>query len=337
MPNIKTNIRSWKEHAAFWLFIFLFVFDYHFLENNWLEAIGNTLLELLTYAVVIYLNLLFLIPNLLENRRQGWYLAAMAAVVVAYILLMRLTGWESHFYEIGGWRNVFSMALNTSLFLLISTLYWFFKRGQAEREQQLVLRSEKLEAELKFLRTQISPHFIFNTLNNVYSLALDRHENAAPMVAKLSGILRYVLYEGAGGQVFLKKEMEVLRQYVELFLLKKARSQNVDFFVEGNPNAWQIAPMLLLNIVENALKHSHLEQDESAWVKIHAEILEDGSLVFSAANSTAAGSPPGDAGGVGLPNLRRHLEINYPASHSLELKNEGQVFSVVLRINLKKS
>lgn len=73
------------------------------------------------------------------------------------------------------------MALNTSLFLLISTLYWFFKRGQAEREQQLVLRSEKLEAaELKFLRTQISPHFIFNTLNNVYSLALDRHENAAP-------------------------------------------------------------------------------------------------------------------------------------------------------------
>jgi LytS/YehU family sensor histidine kinase len=75
--------------------------------------------------------------------------------------LLPVAGFLFHFYEIGGWRNVFSMALNTSLFLLISTLYWFFKRGQAEREQQLVLRSEKLEAaELKFLRTQISPHFI---------------------------------------------------------------------------------------------------------------------------------------------------------------------------------
>ncbi len=232
---------------------------------------------------------------------------------------------------------MFSMLLNTLLFLLISTLYWHFKQWQEERERQLILRSEKLEAELKFLRTQISPHFIFNTLNNIYSLALEGHENAAPMVAKLSGILRYVLYDGADERVFLKKEMEALRQYGDLFLLKKPRSRNVDFFVEGSLNGWQIAPMLLVNIIENALKHSNLEQDETAWVKVHAEISEGGSLVFTAENSVLNSASASEPGGIGLPNLRRQLEINYPGNYQLEMKSEGQIFSVTLRLNLKKA
>lgn len=337
MPFTSIKNKVGLEHAAFWLFMFFFVFDYHFLENNWSEAIGSTLLELLTYAAIIYLNLFLLIPKLLKPKRLGWYLASLAAVVAGYVLLMRRTGWENHFYDIGGWRNVFSMLLNTSLFLLISSLYWYFKQWQEERERQLVLRSEKLEAELKFLRTQISPHFIFNTLNNIYSLALEGHENAAPMVAKLSGILRYVLYEGAGERVFLKKEMEALRQYVDLFLLKKPRSRNVDIFVEGSLNGWQIAPMLLVNIVENALKHSNLEQDESAWVKVHAEISEEGFFVFTAENSVSNMEPVSEPGGIGLPNLRRQLEINYPGSYQMEMKNEGQIFGVTLRLNLKKA
>lgn len=317
--------------------MFLFVFDYHFLENNWTQAIGSTLLELLTYAVIVYLNLHLLIPFFLKKKRATLYLSGMAAVVAGYVVLMRLTGLEDYFYEQGGWRNVFSLVLNTSLFLLISTLYWHFKQGQAARERQLVLRSEKLEAELKFLRIQISPHFIFNTLNNIYSLSLEGHENAAPMVAKLSAILRYVLYEGAGSLVLLKKETEALRQYVDLYLLKKTRSRNVDFYTEGNLNGWQIAPMLLVNIVENALKHSNLEQNPDAWVKIQADISTEGMLRFSAENSVSPNAPVNEAGGIGLANLRRQLEINYPENHVLEIKNEDKTFGVTLRLNLKKA
>jgi sensor histidine kinase YesM len=337
MQNLSIKKIIGLEHAAFWGFMFLFVFDYHFLEQNWAEAIGNTLLELLTYAVIIYLNLLLLIPVFLKNKRHTWYLLTLSIVVVVYVLLMQLTGWEHFFYELGGWRNVFSMILNTSLFLFISTLYWYFKQWQAQRERQLILRNEKLEAELKFLRTQISPHFIFNTLNNIYSLALAGHENAAPMVAKLSGILRYVLYEGAGDWVFLKKEIETLRQFVDLFLLKKPRSQNVDFYIEGSPNGWQMAPMLLVNIVENALKHSNLEQDAAAWVKIHIEITSTGSLFFVAENSISPSIQTAELGGIGLANLRRQLEINYPESHQLTIKNDDASFLLSLRLNLKNT
>jgi LytS/YehU family sensor histidine kinase len=135
----------------------------------------------------------------------------------------------------------------------------------------------------------------------------------------------------------MQQETEALRQYVDLYLLKKPRSRNVDFYTEGNLNGWQIAPMLLVNIVENALKHSNLEQNPDAWVKIHADISTEGVLKFSTENSASPNAPVNNAGGIGLANLRRQLEINYPENHVLEIKNEDKTFGVTLRLNLKKA
>lgn len=335
-PSFSTLRIQLLEHAAFWLFIFLFVFDYHFLENNWAEAIGTTLLEVMTYCALVYLNLLGLIPVFLKKKWVFWYLVSLAMVVAGYVFLMRATGWEHQFYEIGGWRNVFSMLLNTSLFLLISSLYWYFKQWQVERERYFVLKNEKLEAELNFLRTQISPHFVFNTLNNIYTLALQKHDNTAPMVAKLSALLRHILYEGSQRQILLKKEIETLKQYIELQLLRKPRSQNVDFFVEGNLNGWLIAPMLLINFVENAFKHSQVDHDENAWIKVYCDIMEGGKLHFSTENNTVSTAVSSLSSGIGLQNAQRQLELDYPESHLLSLQNEGGVFRVQLTIQLKK-
>jgi LytS/YehU family sensor histidine kinase len=246
---------------------------------------------------------------------------------------MRWSGLEQQFYIYTGWRNVFSMVLNTSLFLLISSLYWFFKQGQIEREKYLIVKNEKLEAELSFLRTQISPHFIFNTLNNVYTLALQKHDNTAPMVAKLSSLLRHILYESNQGQILLRKEIDTLKQYIELHLLKKPRSQNIDFYTEGALNSWKITPMLLINFVENAFKHSGIDQNENAWVKINSEISEDGLFVFSTENTVFSISD-NETGGIGLKNMRRQLEIDYPNTHTLIIKNEQGIFSVHLTIKL---
>jgi sensor histidine kinase YesM len=334
--SISERSKTFLEHVTFWLFMFLFVFDYHFRENNWAQAIGATLLEVLTYAIIIYLNLGVLIPIFLKKGRPFWYVLSLAVVVMGYIFLMREMGWEKEFYEIGGWRNVFSMVLNTSLFMLISCLYWYFKQWQIERERLFILKNEKLEAEINFLRAQISPHFVFNTLNNIYALALKKHDNAAPMVAKLSALLRHILYESNQAEVLLKKELDTLKQYIELNLLRNPRSQNVDFYVEGYTEGWRIAPMLLINFVENAFKHSDLNHDEKAWIKIIVMISEIGELHFSLGNSVSPTTFQTEPGGIGLQNVRHQLELSYPGNYLLSIQNEGDIFEIQLKLKLKK-
>jgi LytS/YehU family sensor histidine kinase len=171
-------------------------------------------------------------------------------------------------------------------------------------------------------------------LNNIYTLAIQKHDNTAPMVAKLSTLLRHILYEGTQNQVLLKKEMDTLKQYIELHLLRKPRSQNIDFYSEGNMNTWKIAPMLLINLVENAFKHSQIDQNENAWIKINSEINDNGELVFSTEN-TAFPTMQSEVGGIGLQNMRRQLDLDYPDQHTLNIKNEQGIFYVNLVIQLK--
>jgi LytS/YehU family sensor histidine kinase len=119
--------------------------------------------------------------------------------------------------------------------------------------------------------------------------------------------------------------------------LRKPRSKNLDFYAEGSPNSWKIAPMLLINFVENAFKHSNLDTDEAAWIKIESDINNDGQLVFSIENSTSPSSSLAEVGGIGLQNVRRQLELNYPNDHSLTIKKESDVFYLQLKLQLKKA
>ncbi len=336
MSSLSPHIKK-IEQAAFWVFIWLFVFDYFFLQDNWLEAIAITSLDILLYAVLIYTNLQVLIPIFLAKKKNMLYVFVLFTTIILYILFLRITGLEKIVYNFAGWRNVFSMVLNTTLFLLLSLLYWYFKQWQLEREGQLVLQNQKLEAELNFLRSQMSPHFMFNALNNIYSLSLQKHDNAAPMVAKLSSLLRYMLYEGNGGRVFLNKEIETVRQYIELNLLRKLKSTNVDFYIEGNLKGWMILPMLLITLAENCFKHSNVNNEESAFIKICGEIHDDGKLIFTTENSIPVSLSENEIGGIGLQNVRRQLELNYPEKYMFETEKSESVFNLHLTIQLNQA
>ena len=331
--SLSTTKRALSEHFVFWLFIYFFVFDYY-LENNWWEAIFRTFLEIGTYMCIVYLHLLVLIP-FLAQKKYVFYLLGILSTIIAYIGLLHWTGFELLFYEHTGWRNIFSMVLNISLFLLISLLYWYFKERQLERERYFLLENEKLATELNFLRSQISPHFLFNSLNNIYSLAIQEHPNTAPMVAKLSIILRYILYEGAQNRVPLSREIQILREFCDMQLLKKPLSENVDFYIEGRFDDWKIAPTLLMTFIENAFKHSHLENDATAWIRIHIEINQLGEFYFCLENSLPAAPQSTEKGGIGLQNVERQVALNYPNA-KLIIEKHIEYFSVNLNITLSK-
>ncbi len=322
------------EQIVLWVFIYLFVFDYHFDVDNWGEAMWYTLVEVATYMFVFYLNYLVLIPSLLKPKRHVLYALSLVALLLVYVLGIRYSGLEQSLYEYVSWRNVFSMCLNGSLFLLLSTLYGYYQAWQQEKERQLKLKAEKLESELKFLRTQVSPHFLFNSLNNLYSLSLQKHDNAAPMVAKLSNIMRYILYDCKENSIPLEKELEYLQEYIDLQLLRLPASDNVDLYIEGNFKGIEIAPLLLINFVENCFKHSDLNENEDAWIRVSL-VREDNILHFDTQNSFVSQQSQALQSGIGLKNAQRQLELNYPNEHKLDIETQDGVFEVKLKIELK--
>jgi two-component system LytT family sensor kinase len=202
------------------------------------------------------------------------------------------------------------------------------------------LRLEKQEAELNFLKSQTNPHFLFNTLNNIYSLSKDKSDLAPESILRLSKILRYMLYETSGKLARIDQEVETIRDYIELEKLRYDDSLRVQFKQAITDEGQLLPPLLLITLVENAFKHGVSETGQHPFVDI--DLLADGKqLIFTVSNSVEA-SPgekplPGDEGeikeAIGLSNLRRQLELLY-ADYALTCKRDGNMFIASLRINL---
>ncbi len=201
--------------------------------------------------------------------------------------------------------------------------------------QKIEHKAEKAEAELKLLKSQISPHFLFNTLNNIYGLAYLRDERAAEMISKLSKLLRYLLYDCDRSKVLLIKEKELIEHYLSIQLLKHEDSRNVDFYHAGITDNNKIAPMILINFIENCFKHSDLETNPQGWIKISLEV-EKNELSFRTENTfkEETGKITMHRKGIGLTSSLKLLEANYPGKHEVDISKENQVYQLDLKITL---
>lgn len=201
--------------------------------------------------------------------------------------------------------------------------------------QKIEYKAERAEAELKLLKSQISPHFLFNTLNNIYGLAYLRDERAAQMISKLSKLLRYLLYDCDQPKVSLLKEKDLIEHYLSIQLLKHEDPRNVDFYHAGITNNNKIAPMILINFVENCFKHSDLENNPQGWIKISLEV-ENNELNFRTENTVKqeVEEIPTNQKGIGLTNSLKILEANYPGRHKVEMGREDHVYQLDLKITL---
>lgn len=214
--------------------------------------------------------------------------------------------------------------------LVVAIKQYRISQQAIEKEKRLV--KEKLEAELKFLRTQTNPHFLFNTLNNIYALARKKSDDTPDVVMKLSKLLRFMLYESKNKSITLAEELRVLKDYIELEKIRYNERLTISFRETIDDETQAIAPLILLPFVENAFKHGASETRFTSFIYINV-LLKDAQLIFTIENSKEEDGGEKITENIGLSNVRRQLELMYP-EHHLEMEVGKTVFKVTLTINL---
>ena len=221
-----------------------------------------------------------------------------------------------------------------------STVFVIVKEWIQSQRIRKDLEYKSLQAELSFLRSQIQPHFLFNTLNSIYALSLKKSDTAPEMILRLSEMLRYMLYDCGESKVALSSELRYLHNYLALEALRHGQAVAISLDTDLDREDYTIAPLLLIPFLENAFKHGLHHRLEDAFVE--AELyVEQGQLEFIVRNAAAPASAKAlpkvgkvNQGGIGLKNVRRRLELLYPQAHELDIKPGPEHYVVYLQINL---
>lgn len=331
--------RIWP-HLAFWLaYWFIYAYTYSRYDGDFFKFIQSEGLQMPGRILPTYFSFWLL-------ARYGKYtwatLSGVAVATVAGGLLNRLVKmlWVAPVYfpdasfDFWGWRmmvDIFDCALAAGVAL--SARLFFQQQEMLRREE--ALRSEKTEAELQALKNQLQPHFLFNTINNIYALARKKSDKTAPAALKLANLLRFVLHETRKDNIPLEQELQILKDYIALEKIRfdEDRLRIQTRYNIENPQ-FPIAPLLLLPLVENAFKHGAGESRDSAFV--HLYVQQSGlKLVIQVENSLPQPAKATQTGGIGLKNLRRQLELLYPNNSSLETSAANDMYTAVLRIALR--
>ncbi len=328
-------------HGLFWLVLFglmRWIDEYEEVEI-WF-ALGNELIQLLFYAILVYWNLLYLIPNYLARfafMYFGLLLASCAIITPIEVLVLYLKYANQELYRdnlvshqvLIFWGNVVVMLVSTVLRVVMD--WW---RYQNEKQ---VLVTQTVQSELRFLKSQINPHFLFNTLNNLYALTLKKSDKAPEIVLKLSEIMRYMLYECNERQVPLSKEIQYIYNYLDLERLRQPKDADIRFVVEGHISEQMVAPLLFVPFLENSFKHGlNHTVNGAGFVRLKLSVQKD-ALEFFIENSKVEHIPRQNharSGGIGLVNVQQRLQMLYPEDHTLEIIDEPNRYAVTLLLKI---
>jgi two-component system LytT family sensor kinase len=346
-PLIFRVEKFWKykvDHALFWAI----TIGFHIYTRLYLieqAGFGHFALEILVrnglLAIIIYVHLDYLIPLFAQRRKLISYLLGLVGCFVFYVIaknihdvyldrIVAIDGisfWNHSFYN-------FSIALFYMAFSLALQLSkeWFF-----QREKLRLMEIEKLNTELEYLKLQINPHFLFNSLNTIYFQIDKANGIARETLLKFSDLLRYPLYECNGKEVALKKELEYIKNYFDLQRLRKDENYQVSLKCDITDTNQMVAPLLLVPFIENAFKHISHFSEHANIVKV--EISREHKLLrFYVFNTTEqSGQPDPGTGGIGLKNVRRRLDLIYGDSYLLDIRQAGKEFEVNLILPLHEA
>lgn len=340
---------SFWHHIIFWAVYFLFnTFRWGSYFNDYLYSLKTNLLGFPIHIALCYFNLYFLMPKFLFKRKFVPYVI----LILSAIFFMVLLKFNLTYFLISkevwpeGPGPIHSLTLNYIIDMMIGELYVITFVAAIKvtfdflKEQKRVADLEKtqLETELMFLKTQVSPHFFFNTLNNIHALALEKSEKTSKIILRLSELMRYLLYETKSKRQTLENEILCIQNYLDLEKIRHDDLLEIRMSISGDIQDKEIAPILLLTFVENAFKHG--VNKNIGTVKIDIDFsIEDDFLYFTISNplpATIGVENPFDySSGIGLENVKKRLTLGYDQNdYKLTINNDHNKFTVKLKIKV---
>ena len=332
-------------HLLFWCIYLSFnIYQASFFSQqrgyDWSRGLLFTGVQFGFTFLVAYLNYFIFLPRFLAHKKIWRYalefIVPFAVLVMLRVYLQRYMVTDSpraeffysHMYVIQ--VAIITLFITAFVSMLRFAVDWF----ELEARKRDV-ENQKLSAELNFLRAQINPHFLFNTLNNLYYLAYSKSDNTTEVISKLSQMMRYMIYESNHEKVPLSKEIEYMQNYISLEQLRLNNQVPISFKVEGDPENIWIAPLILITFLENAFKHGVNGKASEAWVNILVKV-EGNHCTYKVENSKLPLPKDSKEGksGIGLQNVKRRLELSYPGQYLLKADEKPDRYSVQLDISL---
>lgn len=327
-------------HILFWVLLSIFLLVLDRSDSPVLIKFTRSLISTGFFATIVYVNWNLLIPKFLRKRNWIMYLISLILlailvtppqVLAMFLLYDDSPSIQQYFYHK---QNILFFQ---SIFIAVSSAAFKITQDWLGHERDSKeLKSQNLASELNFLKSQINPHFLFNTLNNLYALSLKKSDQAPETVLMLSEMMRYMLYECNVERVLLQKEINYIKNYLELEKIRLGENFDIDFQVEGEANELKIAPLMFIPFIENSFKHGMNNLLTNGFVHIKLKI-EDGEVNMKITNTKGAKvSIPSEkqSGGIGLINIKRRLKLIYPNRHKISFEETDDEYAVLLNIQL---
>lgn len=359
-------------HAAWWFGYGLLLSYFPLIIMDTKDAILFVLRTLFASIIIFYINAYILLPRFIARGQYFKYLSGiLITVFITGFVFHKLNGRNgmrpaSFIHHDKAWEQViknnrflnenreliyqpfrpkikdrrfFGMSMmgvpSFIAMLFISTLFWIYSDSRQRNQHELSLVNQNLVNEMKFLKSQMNPHFLFNALNNIYSLSMLHSIKTPEMVLKLSAMLRYVLYESEDVKVKLGKEVDYIKNFIEFQRIKIEGIPNIHVDIDRADRMKMIEPMLLIPFVENSFKHSKIEDTDNGWISMTLTTT-DNEINFEVNNSVPQKKLAADKNsGIGVENVKRRLKYLYPDRHSVDIQMDEKQYNLNLKIQIE--
>jgi len=315
-------------HISFWLFwIVLYWYQNPIIE---MKQFMQWLYILLILASVIYINLYILFPLFFNNKKPIYYIVYIGGLIfIGSAIIYLIIPVNSKIYLPFG-----QTLLNVSFFVLISSTLKFIRENLKKQNLLMEAETRQIKTELSLLKSQVNPHFLFNTLNNIYGLIVQQENiKAAELTLKLSDLMRYLLESSKADKVSLRKEIKFLEDYLILEKVRLSPKVDIRLEVAGLDHDLQVAPLLFIPFVENAFKHG-LQRISNSSYAFFTLSVQGNELYFEACNSVGTTESQVSQSGTGLQNLKKRLALIYPGKHQLDFEKSSDYYKVTMYLQL---